>query len=154
MAAIEFQDRCLRPLGHPSTQIIPIRYEMRTGEHDRNACRFGPNFGPNLIAPRGARSYAVPSQQRADDRRRTRVGLLGAASVAAQQDRGIMAAAGGNDMHGNAGVEKQGFLEAVEIMEPQTPKPQLGGSPNELLGDATGVPWAVTSSAGDGKISA
>src|SRR5689334_17302503 len=48
-AKAEFQDRCLKPLGHPSIAVISMPWPMRRREHHGNNLGQGPQRGPKDV---------------------------------------------------------------------------------------------------------
>src|SRR6266403_5752632 len=90
-----FQDRCLKPLGHPSVFGISIAYRGARS----NAMRTWTQFGPNPLFRQEAR------RERRDSRCNRLVGLLRSLSlgVIPEHDGRVIANALGNGMNRNAG---------------------------------------------------
>src|SRR6516165_9279414 len=105
-----FQDRCLKPLGHPSFAIITTTCLTRT-----RAFR-GPwtKSGPNLPAH--------PFRHGADDRYCSRIGFFGAAGVDAKQDCRVVPTPRRYDVDRDAGIEQQRLVCSAEIVKPKSGK--------------------------------
>src|SRR3954465_10260949 len=100
-----FQDRCLKPLGHPSIAGKSACQHSRSENNTETSETVDPIWtqigsGHNAGPPKpflGSAQHA-PGQD-ADDRRGARIGFLGTLGIYSEKHRWIMAAARGNDMN-------------------------------------------------------
>jgi hypothetical protein len=85
-ATLNFQDRCLKPLGHPSTVEISDTCGLPDSERLGNPQPFGHNLDKSRLCQRALRQHA-------NDFGRLHIGLLGPLRVALQHHCRIVTAA-------------------------------------------------------------
>src|SRR5215467_5786797 len=107
MARAEFQDRCLKPLGHPSLSTRSMTCDYPTK-----------NVLATVLDPTWTQSPQHALKHRADDCGGLRVRALGTLGIGTQQHCGIVATSLRDDMHDHTSVEQRSFMRTAQIVQP------------------------------------
>src|SRR6516225_5285058 len=123
-----FQDRCLKPLGHPSFAIVTITCLTRTRAFLGPWTKSGPNLPEH------------PFRHSTDDCCCARIGLLGAAGVDAKQDRWVVPTPRRYDVDRDAGIEQQRLVCSTEIVKPKSGEAEHLRSACKHFADVARIP--------------